>query len=666
MATLDLGKIKFTWKNNYSGATAYEKDDVVKYNESVYICKLASTGNLPTNTTYWDLMMQGVNILTTLGDLVTHNGTAPIRFGIGPSGQVLTATASGLAWSAPSGFVGNTVLVNQYKTQYAHAPKDLIGTGNEPWLGEAGGNNLRIASGLLNPRLGPRVSSRRAGYSRHLNSAFLNDRYEYIVRGTTEYGLGGKYAHTHNHANLTSVMAFSGEFGLMRAGDHFVQIHHGGSGSALALTKDGDVFFMGYNNQGIAGAGHTTDVYAWTKVPYLGPDASVSGQSCKIIGLWLSQELNGGEADLVTAFAIDSSYRLWTWGYNGNGECGIGNTTSPQTTPQLVSGVSNVRMLHARPRMVMAVTNTGQLYTWGWNAQGQLGLGNTTAYTSPQIVSGATSVYDVEAHVGSYYSGGWIYYGCSYYLKNNGELYGAGYNPYGNLGNGNTTNQSAFVRCGTSQTFAEFYTNGCSQYVTVAAIEGNPDSFSAGNPNVSLAGNLYCWGYNGNGQFGNGTTTSSSSPTQPGAICDTTRNRTFTYIAGVTTNSDRVFPRNQITRIFPYIYSESGTGWMVQDLAGRMYLLGYGVNMGTYRSDNTTIAYTRPVLLPGPWSSEDGSACGTHQTIVDYRASAYPYGSAFNLQYLMSDGRALHMGNNAEGEFSIDLGFNGRFMVINP
>lgn len=666
MATLDLGKIKFTWKNNYSGATAYEKDDVVRYNESVYVCKLASTGNLPTNTTYWDLMMQGVNILTTLGDLVTHDGTSPIRFGIGAAGQVLTASGSGISWAPPAGFVGNSMLVSTYRTQYSHAPANLIGTGNEPWLGVPTGNNLRIASGLCNPRLGPRVSSRRVGYSRVPVSAFLNDRYEYVARGTTEYGLVGKYAHSHNHANLTSVMAFSGEFGLMRAGDHFVQVHlAGGSGAALALTKDGDVFFMGYNVQGLAGTGHTTDVYAWTKIPYLGPDASVSGQSCKIIGLWVSHELNGGEGDACTAFAIDQAYRLWTWGYNGNGECGIGNTTTPQTTPQLVSGISNVRMLHARPRNVMAVTNTGQLYTWGWNGYGQLGLGNTTAYTAPQLVSGATSVYDIEVHTGSYYSGGWNYYGCMYYMKNNGELYGCGYNPYGNLGNGNTTNQSAFVRCGT-QNFGEFHVNGDAQYVTVAAIEGNPDSFSGGTPNVTLAGNLYCWGYNGNGQFGNGTTTNSSTPTQPGAICDTTRNRTFTYIAGVASNSDRVFPRNLITRIFPYVYSEAGTGWMVQDSSGRMYLLGYGATMGTYRSDNTTTTYTRPVLLPGPWSSEDGSACGTHQTIVDYRASAYPYGSTTNLQFLMSDGRVLHYGNNSEGEFSSDAGFNGRFMTMNP
>ena len=52
MATVNLGSIKFKWKGTYSGATAYTVDDVVEYNGSSYICKLASTGNLPTNTTY--------------------------------------------------------------------------------------------------------------------------------------------------------------------------------------------------------------------------------------------------------------------------------------------------------------------------------------------------------------------------------------------------------------------------------------------------------------------------------------------------------------------------------------------------------------------------------------------------------------------------------------
>jgi len=46
----------FIWRGAYNGATAYVANDVVSYNNSTYICILASTGNLPTNTTYWSLM----------------------------------------------------------------------------------------------------------------------------------------------------------------------------------------------------------------------------------------------------------------------------------------------------------------------------------------------------------------------------------------------------------------------------------------------------------------------------------------------------------------------------------------------------------------------------------------------------------------------------------
>lgn len=37
----------------YSGATAYVVDDSVVYNGLIYTCILDSTGNLPTNITYW-------------------------------------------------------------------------------------------------------------------------------------------------------------------------------------------------------------------------------------------------------------------------------------------------------------------------------------------------------------------------------------------------------------------------------------------------------------------------------------------------------------------------------------------------------------------------------------------------------------------------------------
>jgi len=55
----------FIWQGAYNGATAYVANDVVSYNNSSYICILASTGNLPTNATYWSLMA-----LAGAGDVV--------------------------------------------------------------------------------------------------------------------------------------------------------------------------------------------------------------------------------------------------------------------------------------------------------------------------------------------------------------------------------------------------------------------------------------------------------------------------------------------------------------------------------------------------------------------------------------------------------------------
>jgi hypothetical protein len=105
MATVNLGSIKFKWKGTYSGATAYTIDDVVSYNGSSYICILASTGNLPTNATYFEQMSSagtnGTNgtdlgtTLTTQGDLVYRDGSGLQRLGAGTAGQVLQTGGAG-------------------------------------------------------------------------------------------------------------------------------------------------------------------------------------------------------------------------------------------------------------------------------------------------------------------------------------------------------------------------------------------------------------------------------------------------------------------------------------------------------------------------------------------------------------------------------------------
>jgi hypothetical protein len=117
MATVNLGRIKFVWQGAYSGATAYVADDVVSYNGSSYICILASTNNLPTNATYWNLMAQTGTDITSIaglaqGDVLYYNGTSWVRLGAGTSGQFLKTNGSGAnpAWATLSDSFGSQLL----------------------------------------------------------------------------------------------------------------------------------------------------------------------------------------------------------------------------------------------------------------------------------------------------------------------------------------------------------------------------------------------------------------------------------------------------------------------------------------------------------------------------------------------------------------------------
>ena len=59
MATIDVGKLSFTHKGDYASGTAYVLNDVVYYNGSAYIAKQSTTGNVPTNGTYWSNFAAG-------------------------------------------------------------------------------------------------------------------------------------------------------------------------------------------------------------------------------------------------------------------------------------------------------------------------------------------------------------------------------------------------------------------------------------------------------------------------------------------------------------------------------------------------------------------------------------------------------------------------------
>jgi len=108
MAIVNLGSIKFNWKGAYAGGTAYAVDDVVSYNGSSYVCTAASTGNLPTDTNFWDQMSSagtngtnGTNgtdvgtVITTQGDILYRDGSGLQRLAAGTSGNALVTKGSG-------------------------------------------------------------------------------------------------------------------------------------------------------------------------------------------------------------------------------------------------------------------------------------------------------------------------------------------------------------------------------------------------------------------------------------------------------------------------------------------------------------------------------------------------------------------------------------------
>ena len=87
MATINIGNLTFTHKGDYASGTAYVKNDVVYYstNGNAYIAKQATTGNAPTNATYWNQFAQGSGGIWNAG------------LSLGSAGQAVKVNAAGNA-----------------------------------------------------------------------------------------------------------------------------------------------------------------------------------------------------------------------------------------------------------------------------------------------------------------------------------------------------------------------------------------------------------------------------------------------------------------------------------------------------------------------------------------------------------------------------------------
>ncbi len=192
--------------------------------------------------------------------------------------------------------------------------------------------------------------------------------------------------------------------------------------------------------------------------------------------------VGGVAAGYAHVLALKTDGTVWSWGSNANGQLGLGSTTTVDT-PTQIPGLSNVVAVAATGweygSQSFAVKADGTVWAWGYNNSGQLGDGSTTQRTSPVQVSTATGLAGVVA----------VAPGQSHTLAltSSGTVWAWGANSSGQLGNNSQTASLVPVQV-----------SGLTDVVAIAA----GDAHSAA---LKRDGTVYTWGDNTMGQLGDGT-----------------------------------------------------------------------------------------------------------------------------------------------------------------
>ncbi len=242
---------------------------------------------------------------------------------------------------------------------------------------------------------------------------------------------------------------------------------------SLAIGSDGKVYAWGDNGYNELGDGNSTDSSVPVKVSLPG---FVTGVKQIAAGQYhnLAVTLNG---------------TLYAWGLNSNGQLGNGTTTTPTIPVQVHMPTGTVaNNIAAGGYHSMASDTAGDLYAWGLNGDGQLGLApnDTTSESSPTLVDMPSGVSATQLAAGLYHSMA---------VGSDGNLYVWGYNADGEAGRGGTTNAAI-------------------PKVTPLAGGATPTAIAAGlfdSYALLPSGTLYAWGQNGLGQLGDGNLTATLS-----------------------------------------------------------------------------------------------------------------------------------------------------------
>jgi len=189
--------------------------------------------------------------------------------------------------------------------------------------------------------------------------------------------------------------------------------------------------------------------------------------------------------------ALSDQGRVWCWGENSYGSLGDGTFTD-SNVPVAVAGLADAVAISSGVRHTCALRATGTVVCWGRNDLGQLGNGNNNNSNVPTEVvtlAGATAIGSGGNHTCAIVSGGAV------------KCWGFG--NYGQLGHaisgvGTNSNVPVAVLVGV----------GGPPLTGATAIDGGLRHECA----IVAGGAVKCWGHNAYGQLGDGSTNDSNVP----------------------------------------------------------------------------------------------------------------------------------------------------------
>ena len=177
---------------------------------------------------------------------------------------------------------------------------------------------------------------------------------------------------------------------------------------------------------------------------------------------------------LTCALMLDGTVKCW--GANVNGELGVGKTYESSAVPVTVTGLNHVIAIAVGSLHACALIADGTMKCWGYNYYGQLGNGSTTDAYSPTLVKG------LQGPVVGIATG--MDHTCAIVLGGSVQCWG--YNFYLQLGNSNINNAPLPVQV-----------SGLGFVTAIAAGDYHTCALEA-------SGNVYCWGEGLSGQLGDG------------------------------------------------------------------------------------------------------------------------------------------------------------------